>query len=620
MSWELDVTSSVKTDVVREECAAASAMFRRRLVFLTLAGLSSVALVGLMALTLSAGGLTLLDAAIVAMFAVTVPYAAIGFWNAVVGLVLMRFARDPVALTCPPVANADPSRPVTSRTALAVCIRNEDVDGVFARLSAMLDDLAHAGLADRFAAFVLSDTNAAGIALEEERAFERLRARFGDRFELAYRRRSDNPGFKAGNIADFCERWGETFDFMLVLDADSYMSAAAIRRLVATMEASPELGILQTLVIGTPALSPFTRVFQFGMRLGMRSHTLGAAWWQGDCGPYWGHNALIRMAPFREHCRLARIPGKGPLSGWVLSHDQVEAVLMRRAGYHVRVVPVEAESWEANPPSLTEFIRRELRWCQGNTQYLRLLAVPGLLPLSRLQLVLAILMYFGSAAWVAMMTTFAAGFALTGGAEPRFRGDTGVLLLATILTMIFAPKLASIIDVVSRTRSRRAFGGPLRIAASVFGELVFFALIAPAVAVSVTVFLLGLPFGRRITWAAQQRAAERVPLAVAAARLWPQLAFGAALTAVYAAISADALALASPIVAGLLVAVPLTVVTSSTGFGQWLARIGLFRLPEETAPPLPLVPLALPALAQPAPVHASGAGAPARAVSEAVQP
>ena len=186
---------------------------------------------------------------------------------------------------------------------------------------------------------------------------------------MTYRRRANNTGFKAGNIRDFCERWGAQHELAVTLDADSFMTPEAMLRLVRIMQANPQLGILQSLVVGLPSTSAFARLFQFGMRLGMRSYTTGATWWQGDCGPYWGHNAVFRIAPFFEHCHLPPLPADAMFGGEVLSHDQIEAVLMRRAGYEVRVMPVEDNSWEENPPTLVEFLRRDLRWCQGNMQY-----------------------------------------------------------------------------------------------------------------------------------------------------------------------------------------------------------------------------------------------------------
>ena len=184
--------------------------------------------------------------------------------------------------------------------------------------------------------------------VEEERLFAEMRAQLGGA-RATYRRREKNTGYKAGNIREFLRNQGAEYDFFLPLDSDSLMSGDAILTMTRVMQAHPRLGLLQSLVVGAPSGSAFARIFQFGMRHGMRSFTMGAAWWHGDCGPYWGHNALVRVRPFRRHCRLPGLPGKPPLGGHILSHDQLEAVLLRRAGYEVRVIPVESESFEDNP-------------------------------------------------------------------------------------------------------------------------------------------------------------------------------------------------------------------------------------------------------------------------------
>ena len=234
----------------------------------------------------------------------------------------------------------------------------------------------------------------------------------------------------------------------MTLDADSFMTADAVLRLVRIMQADPRLGILQGLVVGLPSTSAFARIFQFGMRLGMRSYTIGSAWWQGDCGPYWGHNAVLRLAPFIAHCALPVLSGDGAEDRHILSHDQIEAVLMRAAGYEVRVLPQEDLGWEENPPTLIEFIRRDLRWCQGNMQYWRFLALPGLKPVSRYQLVLAILMFIGSPAWIGLLVlgTLAVAFADT--PANFIRADAGMALFVCVLVMWFSPKIASVIDVL----------------------------------------------------------------------------------------------------------------------------------------------------------------------------
>ena len=174
-------------------------------------------------------------------------------------------------------------------------------------------------------------------------------------------------------------------------------------RLVHIMQAHPKIGILQSLVVGAPAASGFARIFQFGMRHGMRAYTMGSAWWIGDCGPFWGHNALVRIAPFLEHCGLPILPGEPPLGGHVLSHDQVEATLMRRAGYEVRVLPEEKGSWEENPPTIFEFSTPRPALVPGQHAVSRFLDLPGLLPMSRFQLAWAILMFIGVPAMTLMI-------------------------------------------------------------------------------------------------------------------------------------------------------------------------------------------------------------------------
>jgi len=355
----------------------------RRAVVAVLNAATMAALLWLAAAALSPGGYGFVDWLLLALFAVILPWTVVGFWNAVIGLLIMRLARDPVGLVFPAAARVRGDEAVTASTAILVCIRNEMPDRVLRNLEPMLRGLAEAKVAGRFHVYVLSDTSNPTIAAAEEERFGALARTWQPDIGLTYRRRARNTGFKAGNIRDFCDRWGGRHDFALTLDADSFMTTRGMLQLVRIMQAAPTLGILQSLVVGMPSTSAFARIFQFGMRLGMRSYTIGSAWWQGDCGPYWGHNAILRLAPFMAHCDLPILSESALVSGHVLSHDQVEAVLMRRAGFEVRVLAEEGDSFEQNPPTLLEFFRRDLRWCQGTMQYWHFLLMPGLKPASR---------------------------------------------------------------------------------------------------------------------------------------------------------------------------------------------------------------------------------------------
>jgi membrane glycosyltransferase len=280
------------------------------------------------------------------------------------------------------------------------------------------------------------------------------------------------------------------------------------------------------------------------------------------------------------------LPGRPPLGGHVLSHDQLEAVLMRRAGYEVRVLPDEEGSWEENPPTLLEFIRRDLRWCQGNMQYFHFLTLPRLLPVSRCQLGLAIAMYLSSPAWLA--------FLLLGLIRQLpFRIDLGVILFGVMLAMSLAPKLATLADVMARGPLRRAYGGTARIVAGVFLEFVFSVLIAPISAVAVTLFMLGLPFGRRVGWTSQQRDAGGVTLPMAARKLWPQTLFGILLMAWFWKAAPGVIWYWVPIFAGLTGSIPVAMVTAHPLVGRVLATCGICRIPEESGLPAWPAPVSL---------------------------
>lgn len=577
----------------------------RRILFAALVLGTVIAMCGLMAATLSRGGFGLLDLVLTACFLITLPWTVIGFWNAVIGLLVLRSSRDPAGLVCPAAADSSDAEPIEGKTALLSCIRNEHVEAVARNLSVMLEGLAEAGVAGRFQLYVLSDSTWEDVIAEEEEIFGQLQDRWRGILPVTYRRREENPGFKAGNIRDFSVRWGHLHDYALVLDADSLMSTDAILRLVRIMQRNPRLGILQHLTVGMPTASPFARVFQFGMRLGMRSYTVGSAWWQGDCGPYWGHNALIRLQPFIEHCHLPKLPGSPPLGGWILSHDQVEAVLMRRAGYEVRVLPEEEGSWEENPPTLIEHIRRDLRWCQGNMQYWRLLDMPGLHPVSRAQLLLAILMFVGSPAWIAFMTLGMLRVGMAEDPSQTFHADIGLPLFGLIMTMVFAPKIATLVDVLASRARRQAFGGMPRVITGFITEIVFSTLLAPVMALAHTRFLLGLPFGRAAVWSVQRRTGHRVSLAEAFERLWVQTLFGISAVLWLGLVAPAALIGFLPFLLGSILAVPIATITAEPELGVMFSRVGLWRIPEESNPSHDLRAIQLPALRPPRPAIAS---------------
>jgi membrane glycosyltransferase len=573
-------------------------IFGRRVLFAVLFAATMAGSLALAVLALAPGGFGIIDMALLALFAVTLPWMVAGFWNAVIGFLIMRFSADPVAAVMPAAARIRGDEPVTASTAILLCIRNELPERMIRNLEPMLAGLDAAGCGARFHLYLLSDSSDAGIAGSEEACFAALASRWRGRAGITYRRRAVNTGYKAGNIREFCERWGSRHDFAVTLDADSLMTAEAVLRLVRIMQADPKLGILQGLIVGLPSTSAFARVFQFGMRLGMRSYTIGSAWWQGDCGPYWGHNAILRLEPFIAHCSLPILSGNGTEERHILSHDQIEAVLMRRVGYDVRVLPQEDLGWEENPPTLLEFVRRDLRWCQGNMQYWRFLRLPGLKPVSRYQLVLAILMFIGSPAWIGLLVLGTIAAARADTPASFVRADAGMALFVCVLLMWFSPKIASAIDILLIPKLRRGFGGAGLFIVNYVIETAYSILLCPILWFGHTIFLSGLLFGHEIGWIGQTREDHAVPFTLALHNLWPHTVLGCTALALLATTQPAAIPYALFLAGGPALAIPFAVMTAWPWLGSLCTRIGISRLPEETERPTALLALELPAIKQ----------------------
>jgi membrane glycosyltransferase len=560
-----------------------AALRKRRWFVLTVNVATYLALASWMGGILGTGGWSPIDAVLFACFLVATPWTVLGFWNAVIGLWLLHGRRDGLKAVAPFADDAMGAEPIRVRTAILMTLRNEDPSRALARLAAVKASVDATGFGERFAYFVLSDTTDAGVAAAEEAGVARWQKASADPGQIVYRRRAQNTGFKAGNVREFCETHGRSFELMLPLDADSLMTGEAILRLVRIMQAHPQLGILQSLVVGAPTTSAFARIFQFGMRHGMRSYTMGSAWWIGECGPFWGHNALVRIQPFTEHCHLPVLPGGPPLGGHVLSHDQVEATLMRRAGYEVRVLPDERGSWEENPPTIFEFSTRDLRWCQGNMQYFKLMNLPGLLPMSRFQLAWAILMFIGVPAMTLMiaLTPFKVA-----AAEPGFPAASAIGLYLTFLLMYLSPKLAGLADILLTPGGVKAYGGAARFLASAAIEIVFSFLLGAVTTFRITLFMIGLLFGRSVVWNGQARDAHGVAWSTAARGLWGPFAFGLVLCGSLLVLSPATLLWSLPLTLGYLVAMPFAVASAAPALGAFFTRHRLCAIPEEfDAPP-----------------------------------
>ena len=528
---------------------------------------------------LAPGGWSGWEVALLLAWLGVLPWLAICGGNALLGTAIRLVSTDPARAVMPQLG-AIPPGPPRAATAIALCLRNEDTAALLPPLARLLDGLEAAGAGDGFALWLLSDTQAPEAVATEEAAIRSFAAqRAGRAIPVHYRRRADNTGFKAGNVMDFLDHHAQGHDFFLCLDADSEMSARAVLRLVGCMEADPQLAVVQQLIVGRPAESAFPRLFQFGMRAGMRIWATGQAWWQLDAGPYWGHNAILRIAPFREHARLESLADGRP----ILSHDQIEAARLQAAGWKLRCLPEEEGSLEANPPDLPAFLARDRRWGEGNMQYWQLLRRPGLSAMGRWQLLQAILLFASAPLWLVLLAAGIGNAAWGDGASAPAGALT--LLLGAGWLCLHAPKLLGYAELLLRPDRAAPYGGRLAVARGAFTEILFTTLMDPVVLVQKTRLLLALPFGSG-GWLPQRRAAQGVRWRDAARLLWPQTLLGAAGLALLLPAGGTAWAWALPFLLPLLLAVPACVLTADPGFSRWLRARGICATPEE-APPQP---------------------------------
>jgi membrane glycosyltransferase len=541
-----------------------------------------------MTVALAVGGLTPIEAMVLVLFAVNFAWIAITFTTAIAGFFLLSRPSPPAG-----------TGPIAGRTAVLMPSYNENPERVFAAIEAMASGIERLGHNASFDWFVLSDTTDPAMAIAEETALHEWRARLAESVRVYYRRRRRNVGRKAGNIGDFCRRWGGAYDYLLMLDADSLVEPETILALVRRMEADPDAGLIQTIPRLVNGRTIFARLQQFASRVYGPVIGSGLAWLSGSEGNYWGHNAIVRREAFTKAAGLPHLSGKPPFGGHILSHDFVEAALIRRAGWTVKIAHDLGGSYEESPPSLIDLAVRDSRWCQGNLQHTRIVAARGLHWMSRFHLVVGILSYLASLWWLFLILS---GLALALQAQfirpeyfkelyqlfptwPAIDPDLELRLLGLTGLVLFGPKLLGLVVMLRDGPARRAAGGRRKIVASFLCELVASVLIAPIMMVMQSSVILAILMGRDSGWKPQRRDGGSLGFGeIFRVHRW-HMASGVALAAAAYAVSPTMLAWLSPAIAGLLFAAPISALTGSLAAGDWMERHGLLRTPEEHEKP-----------------------------------
>ncbi len=574
---------------------------RRQVVFFTAVVMLTGFATWVLADILWRGGISGIEIALIVLFVPLFGMVTLGFVQAICGFFILLRRKDPYSISRT-LPEEPPEPEDMPATAIAIPIYNEDVSRVYEGLRTIYLDLVRAGFIERFDFFILSDSNNPNKWIEEEVAWIDLCKQVKGFGRIFYRKRMVNLNRKSGNISDFLRRWGRKYRYMVVLDADSLMRAETLARMVQLMERNPQAGIIQTVPAPIQAQTFFARLMQFAGTLYGPIFQAGLNFWQAASGNFWGHNAIIRCEPFMEHCALPVLTGaSGKGRARFMSHDYVEAALMRRANYEVWMAYELGGSYENLPPTPLDHAARDRRWCRGNLQHAWMLTEKGLYAVNRLHLFMGILSYAASPLWFLFLVLgmlqgwIAAAF----GTGPSFDSDVGLsyfldigggrlalMLFGVAVTMLTLPKLLAAILLLRDRKRRREFGGTTHILAGVAIEHALSVLLAPVQMIFNSRFVMEILMGRDVPWNPQRRDVgggvdwEGIVKAYA-----PHAAIGVLWAFLAWQIGPAFFWWLSPVTFGLILSIPVAVILSMGGLGERLRKLELFVIPAETNPP-----------------------------------
>ncbi len=567
----------------------------RRVVLFGLTILQTIVATYYMTAVLPYHGRHVLEMAILVLYVILFGWVSMGFWTAMMGFLVLLARDDRYAISA--TAAEDAPIDAKARTAILMPICNENVPRVLAGLRATYDSVAKAGQLHNFDFYILSDSGDPDSRVAELDGWLRLCREVDGFGRIFYRRRIHRIKRKSGNIADFCRRWGSNYKYMVIMDADSIMSGPCLKRLVQLMEANPNAGIIQTAPKASGRETLYARMQQFATRVYGPLFTAGLHFWQLGESHYWGHNAIIRVAPFIRHCALGRLPGKGALAGEILSHDFVEAALMRRAGWAVWIAYDLPGSYEEMPPNLLDELKRDRRWCQGNLMNFRLFLAQGLHPAHRAVFMTGVMAYLSAPLWFLSLLLSTALLAVQTLKEPQYfpqpyqlfpqwpewHPQWALALFSATATLLFLPKILSV--VLIWLQGAKSYGGGLRLLFSMLFELVFSAMLAPIRMLFHTQFVISPLLGLGIVWKSPPREDSQTGWGEALARHGFQTVLGIVWAAGVYWLNPSFLWWLLPVVGALMLSIPLSVYSSRVTIGRRMRRWRYFLIPEEAIPP-----------------------------------
>lgn len=433
--------------------APQNGIIRLRLFLFALPGVMTGALVWAYVGWFSIAGTLSVPAAILTVLtAFTFFWVALSVGTALVGLFQPRTPRLASRIGVPGID-----------VAILLPMYGEPANSTIETSTALLLSLDGQDHTHRFSLHVLSDSRSTDARASEDLVVRSMQKLY-PHLDIHYRWRPENTDYKSGNLREWVTSKGGAYEAILILDADSVMDRETVLCLTDEMACDPAVGLLQTIPRLLPGRTLWQRTQEFSARVYGVTLGRGFARWAGNAANFMGHNALVRTRAFAACAGLPKLPGRRPLGGVILSHDFVEAALIRRAGWGVRMLPDAAGSFEDTPETTVGYIRRDRRWCQGNMQHLRIIGAAGLNPMSRFHLMQGAMSYLSSVTWfVLLMLWIVVGDDTMPSALLYFAGDnpqlpswpqlpwvSHAMLAGAIVLTLMLPKLIGAIDFIRR--------------------------------------------------------------------------------------------------------------------------------------------------------------------------
>jgi membrane glycosyltransferase len=253
-------------------------------------------------------------------------------------------------------------------------------------------------------------------------------------------------------------------------------------------------------------------------------------------------------------------------------------------------------SYEEPATTLADDLKRDRRWCHGNLQHSKILFAKGIHQVHRSLFLMGILAYVSAPLWflLLLLSSFEALLQAATpieyfGAQPSLFPQWpvsyqlwAVSLFIFTMCLLFLPKIMALALSFRDRQFVHQCGGRLRLLLSVVLESLSSMLLAPVRMVVHSRFVVVTLLGKRSQWGTQQRGDYEFGWRSAWSVHSMDTLIGLVWGGIVYLLAPGFFWWLTPVLAGLVLSIPLSVYASRTTMGQLTRRWGLFLIPEET--------------------------------------